>query len=77
MQVENKTSKQLKVSSVGGRAYVDAHSVKTVSFDNDEEEVTIALWWVENARQLCQVFTPWDRTIIVTGKSTIQCLSKK
>jgi len=75
--IENKTSKKIKVSSIGGSGYVDAKSTRTLSFKNDENAADINIWWVKNARELCQIYTPWDRTITVSGKYTIQCLSRK
>lgn len=75
--VENKSAQKIKISAIGGSAYVEADSEKSISFKNEENGATLNIWWVKNARQLCQIFTPWERTIIVTGKHTIQCLSKK
>ena len=75
--VENKSSHQIKVASIGGSGLIPPKSSKSISFKNDENGADINIWWVKNARQLCQVYTPWQRTITVTGKYTIQCMSRK
>ncbi len=75
--IENKTTLKVKVSSIGGSGFVEPAATKTIFFKNEQNGADISIWWVKNARQLCQFFTPWDRTITVTGKYSIQCMSKK
>ncbi|MDV7339346.1 hypothetical protein RYZ26_07065 [Terasakiella sp. A23] len=77
VMVENNSTQEIKVSSIGGKGFVAAKSKKTFDFKNDEGGADINIWWVKNARQLCQIYTPWDRTISVSGKYTIQCMSRK
>lgn len=77
LMIENKSDQKIKISAIGGAGYVDAKSQKEISFETEENEATLNIWWVKNARQLCQIFTPWDRTVIVSGKQEIHCLSRK
>lgn len=77
LRIINQTIQEVKVASIGGQGRVPAQEEATISFKNDENGADINIWWVKNARQLCQIYTPWDRTILITGKYTIQCLSKK
>jgi hypothetical protein len=32
--------------------------------------------WVAEPRQLCRIFAPWDRTLVVTGDQVIDCRSQ-
>lgn len=75
--VRNNSAHKIKVASIGGQGIIEAKTSKSIEFKNDEIGADINIWWVKNARELCQVYTPWNRTISVTGKHTIQCLSKK
>jgi len=75
--IDNKSDQKVKVSAIGGAGVVGARQTGQVFFENDENVAMVNLWWVRNARQLCQIETPWERTIIVTGKEEIKCLSKK
>jgi hypothetical protein len=38
--------------------------------------VTVRLWWTSDPRQLCQIYTPWGRTVTVTGSREILCRSR-
>ena len=75
--IHNKTDRLVKVSSVGGAGRVDGGQAQSITFANEDRVATINIWWMNNARQLCQIVTPWERTIIVTGHKEIKCLSKK
>ena len=73
---ENKSAHKIKIASIGGSGYLEPNEKKSINFENEEVGADINIWWVKNARQLCQIFTPWDRTVTVTGKYTINCLSR-
>ena len=76
--VENKSPHKVKVSSIGGSGFVNPGNTETINFKNDENGADINIWWVKNARQLCQIYTPWDRSITVTVRyNEIQCMSRK
>ncbi len=76
--VENNSPHKVKVSSIGGKGFVEPGKAEKISFKNEEGGADINIWWVKNARQLCQIYTPWDRTISVTVKyGEIQCMSRK
>lgn len=77
LTIHNKTDRQVKVSSVGGAGRIEGGQTKSIAFANEERVATINIWWMNNARQLCQIVTPWERTIIVTGRKEIKCLSRK
>ena len=74
--IENQSDHLIKVASIGGAARLKAGETKVVSFENDDLGADINIWWVKNVRQLCQIFTPWDRKIIVHGSTEITCLSR-
>ncbi len=76
--IDNQSASTIKVAAPGGSAIVDASSDPVeVGFDNEEKVgVDLAVWWVSKPRELCQIFVPWERTVIVTGKSTIRCRSR-
>lgn len=38
--------------------------------------VTVRLWWTSDPRQLCQIYTPWGRTVTATGSREILCRSR-
>ena len=73
---ENKSKHKVKIASIGGGGTLEPNETKTIHFENEEVGADINIWWVKNVRELCQIFTPWDRTVIVTGKYTINCLSR-
>lgn len=77
LTIENKSDHRVKVSAIGGAGLIEPHSHKTLTFNNEETGADINIWWFDKARELCQIYTPWDRTITVTGKYSIQCLSRK
>ncbi|WP_135078794.1 hypothetical protein [Terasakiella sp. SH-1] len=74
--VHNNSAHKIKVASIGGSGTVEPNSSKTIDFKNEENGADINIWWLKNARELCQIYTPWDRTIRVSGKYTIACLSR-
>lgn len=37
---------------------------------------TVRVWWVSDPLQLCQIVTPWERTVMVTGDVEIHCRSR-
>ncbi|SCA57992.1 exported hypothetical protein [Candidatus Terasakiella magnetica] len=74
--IENKSAHKIKVASIGGGGTLASNTTKTINFENEERGADINIWWVKNVRELCQIFTPWDRTVTITGKHTINCLSR-
>jgi hypothetical protein len=75
--VHNNSDHKIKVASIGGSGMIEAKSSQSIEFKNTEIGADINIWWVKNARELCQIYTPWNRTILVSGKHTITCLSKQ
>ncbi len=82
--VDNRSAKTVKVVAPGGAAIVEAEAepvTVTVAAAGgaDAEDavgVEVTAWWVSEPRQLCQIFTPWGRTVIVSGSRTIRCRSR-
>lgn len=73
--VDNQSPSPVKVVAPGGSAVVPPGSEPSeIAFDNDEQVgVTVRIWWTSEPRQLCQVFTPWEHRVVVTGKAAIRC----
>lgn len=76
--VENESAKSVKIAGPGGQVTVESNADPVaVSFDSDAEiGLEVKAWWVAEPRQLCQIFTPWDRTIVVSGTRVIRCRSR-
>jgi hypothetical protein len=74
---DNQSKHKIKVVAPGGSAVIEPGSGPVdVSFKNEGAiGVDINMWWVSNPRQLCQIFTPWQRLVVVSGKSIINCRS--
>jgi len=74
---DNQSSHKVKLVAPGGSAVLEpASGPVDVSFENDGEiGVDINMWWVSNPRQLCQIFTPWQRLVVISGKKHIRCRS--
>jgi len=77
--VDNRSRFPIKVVAPGGSAVVEPDAQpRSIAFENDEPiGVTLRIWWVPKALQICQIFTPWDRTVTVSGQSQIICLSER
>ncbi|MBC8269189.1 MAG: hypothetical protein H8E36_10610 [Rhodospirillaceae bacterium] len=74
---DNQSKNKIKLVAPGGSAVLEPDSGPvTVSFKNEDSiGVDINIWWVSNPRQLCQIFTPWQRLVVVSGKRDIRCRS--
>jgi hypothetical protein len=76
--VDNGSPSTIKVVGDGGKAFVDM-GVKgiQVRFEGGTDiGIDLKIWWVAKPRELCQLFVPWDRTVVVSGTSTIHCRSQ-
>src|SRR5512132_4701586 len=75
--VDNQSSRAVKAVAPGGSAVVDPGAAPArIAFDSAEPVgVTLQLWWVAEPRQLCRIFAPWDRIVVVTGDQVINCRS--
>lgn len=74
---DNQSKHKVKLVAPGGSAVLKPSSGPVrVSFENDSDiGADINMWWISNPRQLCQIFTPWQRLVVITGKSIIACRS--
>ena len=74
---DNQSPNKIKIAAPGGSAVVESGAGPTdVTFDTDIEiGLDINIWWVKKPRELCQIFSPYDRVVIVTGKRYIACRS--
>lgn len=74
---ENASAHDVKV--VGpGRAFIlkAGAPAEQVTFDTDDSlGVQLNIWWKNNPRELCQLFTPWSRRVRIAGRHTIVCMS--
>lgn len=78
IDVDNQSTLKIKVVGEGGKALVDK-GVKgiQVKFEGGTDiGIDLKIWWVARPRELCQLFVPWKRTVVVTGTSTIHCRSQ-
>jgi hypothetical protein len=75
--IENQSARAIKAVAPGGSAVVEPRSDPVrIAFDSTEPVgVTLQIWWVAEPRQLCRIFAPWDRTVVVGGDQEITCRS--
>ncbi|MGB0747858.1 MAG: hypothetical protein ACPGO3_03850 [Magnetospiraceae bacterium] len=75
--IDNQTRHAVKVAAPGGAAVVEpGGDPVAVTFETDAPiGLDVKLWWADKPLELCIIFTPWDRSIIVSGKTTISCRS--
>ncbi|MCP3668938.1 MAG: hypothetical protein GY814_00565 [Gammaproteobacteria bacterium] len=75
---ENQSAHDIKVVAPGiGFILPAGESIKKVSLQsNNALGVNLNIWWKQNPRELCQLFTPWSRKVLITGKRSLACLSK-
>lgn len=80
LAIENRSEHPVKVALPGVPAATVPPEGSPVSVSaadlGDSVGVTARLWWVKDPRQLCQIYTPWGRTITVTGSREILCRSR-
>lgn len=76
--VQNRSGLAIKVAGQGGSARVDKMAEPTtVAFEGGKNVgIDVKIWWVSKPRELCQLFVPWDRTVVVSGTTTIRCRSE-
>jgi len=76
--VQNRSGLAIKVAGEGGSARVDKMAEPiTVAFEGGKNVgIDVKIWWVSKPRELCQLFVPWDRTVVVSGTMTIHCRSE-
>ncbi len=77
LRVDNQSAYKIKVVGEGGAARLEPKSGPSAISFSGEHDVGLHLniWWVKNPRELCRIFTPFDRLVIVSGRSTIMCRS--
>ena len=76
--LENQSTRSIKAVAAGGSAVVEAGAAP-VRLPVDSAEpvgVTVQVWWIDAPRELCRIFAPWDRTVVVTGERVINCRSQ-
>jgi hypothetical protein len=78
IKVDNGSPSMIKVVGDGGKAVVDsgAKGVQVRFEGGTDIGIDLKIWWVAKPRELCQLFVPWDRTVVVSGTSTIHCRSQ-
>lgn len=77
--IDNQSPFAIKAVAPGGSAVIDSHAQPvSIEFENDEPVgVTLRIWWVRKPLELCQIYTPWDRIVTVSGQRQIICLSQQ
>jgi hypothetical protein len=78
VSVENRSGLAVKVAGEGGGARVGEMSEPTaIAFTGGKDVgIDIKIWWVSKPRELCQLFVPWERTVVVSGTAFIRCRSE-
>lgn len=79
LSVENRSEHPVKVALPGAKAATLAPGGEPARIEAEADGgtgVTARLWWTSDPRQLCQIYTPWERTITVTGSREILCRSR-
>jgi hypothetical protein len=78
ISVDNRSESKIKVVGEGGSAVVGVGvDPVEVSFTGGEGVgIDVKVWWVAKPRELCQLFVPWQRIVVVSGKSQIRCRSQ-
>lgn len=79
LSVENRSEHPVKVAVPGAPAATiapGADPARIEATSDGDTGVTARLWWTSDPRQLCQIYTPWERTITVTGSREILCRSR-
>jgi hypothetical protein len=80
LTIENRSEHPVKLALPGTPAAVIGPGAEPARVEavvaQDATGVTARLWWTSDPRQLCQIYTPWERTITVTGSREIICRSR-
>ncbi|MGB0682248.1 MAG: hypothetical protein ACPGOV_06050 [Magnetovibrionaceae bacterium] len=75
--IENKTEHKLRIAGPGGKGRMDSGvEPMDVFFDTKDEAIEVKIWFADDPRQLCIVYTPFERKVVVSGKTIIGCLSR-
>ncbi|WP_428609878.1 hypothetical protein [Sedimenticola sp.] len=74
---ENHSTHDVKVVAPGRAIILPAGGPsQTITFaPEDTLGVQLNIWWRDNPRELCRLFTPWSRRVQIAGRQTIVCLS--
>lgn len=75
--VDNQSAYPIKAVAPGGSAIIEpASQPAKIAFESLEPVgLTLQIWWIARPLEMCRIFVPWDRTVIVTGDRLIHCLS--
>jgi hypothetical protein len=75
--VDNRSAHSVKAVAPGGSAIIEpASEPAKISFESAAPVgLTLQIWWIARPREICRIFVPWDRTVVVTGDQLINCLS--
>jgi hypothetical protein len=79
LSVENRSDHPVKLALPATPAATIAPGAEPARIEANADGatgVTARLWWTSDPRQLCQIYTPWERTITVTGSREIICRSR-
>ncbi len=74
---ENDSANDIKVVAPGIAFILPAGAKKSQAIETKESlGVQLNIWWKKEPLQLCRLFTPWSRRVLISGKHTIVCRSK-
>jgi hypothetical protein len=78
ISVENRSPMKIKVVGDGGSSTIEAGAAAMeLAFDGGKDVgIDVKIWWTNNVRELCQLFVPWGRTVVVSGTTYIRCRSE-
>jgi len=78
LNIENRSSHSIKLVAPGKALILPKESAaKTHTFEQEDPlGVHLNIWWKHNPREFCRLFTPWSRSVLISGTHTIKCLSK-
>ncbi len=76
--IENRSGHVIKLVAPGKALILPKGSAaKTFTFEQEDAlGVHLNIWWKHNPLELCRLFTPWSRRVLISGKQSIKCLSK-
>jgi hypothetical protein len=75
---ENSSAHDIKIVAPGISLVLSSGEKSEVlpTATEDTLGVKLNIWWRKDPLQLCQLFTPWSRHVLISGKRTIICRSK-
>lgn len=75
--IENKTEHDLRIAGPGGKGRMKAGDEPLeIFFDTTDDAIEVKVWFADDPRQLCIMYTPFNRKVVVSGKSIIGCLTR-